>query len=38
MGIWAVYFIEKAMISLLKNNYEALLNKVYIIQIIFLYH
>ena len=25
MGIWAVYFIEKAMISLLKNNYEALL-------------
>ena len=29
MGIWAVYFIEKAMISLLKNNYKALLNKVY---------
>lgn len=28
MGIWAVYFIEKAMISLLKNNYKALLNKV----------
>ena len=28
MGIWAVYFIEKAMISLLNNNYKAFLNKV----------
>ncbi len=28
MGIWAVYFIEKAMISLSKNNYKTLLNKV----------
>ena len=28
MGIWAVYFVEKAMISLLKNYYELLLNKV----------
>jgi len=27
MGILAVYFIEKAMISLLKNNYKTLLNK-----------
>ncbi len=27
MGICAVYFIEKAMISLLKNNYKSLLNK-----------
>lgn len=28
MGIWAVYFIEKAMVSLLKNNHKLLLNKV----------
>ena len=26
MGIWAVYFIEKAMVSLLKNNHILLLN------------
>ncbi len=28
MGILAVYFIEKAMVSLLKNNHKLLLNKV----------
>ena len=35
MGIWAVYFIEKAMISLLKNNYKASLNKVILFKLFF---
>ena len=35
MGIWAVYFIEKAMISLIKNNYKAFLNKVILFKLFF---
>ena len=35
MGIWAVYFIEKAMISLLKNNYEVLINKFILFKLFF---